>query len=90
MAELADALDSGSSPRKGVEVQVLLGAPKLYGHIRCQDSARKPPFMGAFGFSKPAFCLYLIRQTGNFLMNSLRRQQLLNEPNHMHPKFINC
>jgi hypothetical protein len=27
MAELADALDSGSSSRKGVEVQVLLSAP---------------------------------------------------------------
>ena len=27
MAELADALDSGSSARKGVEVQVLLSAP---------------------------------------------------------------
>jgi hypothetical protein len=28
MAELADALDSGSSARKGVEVQVLFFAPK--------------------------------------------------------------
>lgn len=27
MAELADALDSGSSARKGMEVQVLLTAP---------------------------------------------------------------
>ena len=27
MAELADALASGASPRKGVEVQVLLSAP---------------------------------------------------------------
>ena len=27
MAELADALDSGSSSRKGVEVQVLSSAP---------------------------------------------------------------
>ena len=27
MAELADALDSGSSARKGVEVRVLLSAP---------------------------------------------------------------
>ena len=29
MAELADALASGASPRKGVEVQVLLSAPTL-------------------------------------------------------------
>ena len=28
MAELADALASGASPRKGVEVQVLLSAPE--------------------------------------------------------------
>ena len=28
MAELADALDSGSNDRKVVEVQVLLSAPK--------------------------------------------------------------
>ena len=27
MAESADSLDSGASPRKGVEVQVLLSAP---------------------------------------------------------------
>ena len=30
MAESADALASGASPRKGVEVQVLLSAPTLY------------------------------------------------------------
>lgn len=37
MAELADALDSGSSDRKVVEVQVLLGAPKQYNpnHVVC-------------------------------------------------------
>ena len=29
VAELADALDSGSSARKGVEVQVLSSAPKI-------------------------------------------------------------
>ena len=29
MAESADALASGASPRKGVEVQVLLTAPKI-------------------------------------------------------------
>ena len=29
MAELADALDSGSNSRKAVEVQVLLPAPKI-------------------------------------------------------------
>jgi hypothetical protein len=29
VAELADALDSGSSSRKGVEVQVLSSAPKI-------------------------------------------------------------
>jgi hypothetical protein len=29
VAELADALDSGSSARKGMEVQVLSTAPKL-------------------------------------------------------------
>ena len=32
MAELADALDSGSSLCKEVQVQVLLPAPKLNGH----------------------------------------------------------
>ena len=31
MAELADALDSGSSGRKAVQVQVLLPAPKPQG-----------------------------------------------------------
>ena len=31
MAELADALDSGSSPRKGVEVRVLFSALRLAG-----------------------------------------------------------
>src|SRR5438477_7814553 len=31
VAELADALDSGSSSRKGVEVQVLSSAPTFYG-----------------------------------------------------------
>src|SRR5207253_8138492 len=39
MAELADALDSGSSSRKGVEVQVLLSAPhdrgELYEREKC-------------------------------------------------------
>ena len=29
VAELADALDSGSSSRKGVEVQVLSSAPRI-------------------------------------------------------------
>ena len=33
MAELADALASGASPRKGVEVQVLLSAPKAFSEI---------------------------------------------------------
>ena len=32
MAELADALDSGSSRGSSVKVQVLLPAPKLNGH----------------------------------------------------------
>jgi hypothetical protein len=36
MAELADALDLGSSAVKGVQVQVLFPAPAL----RCLDSAR--------------------------------------------------
>ena len=53
MAELADALDSGSSPRKGVEVRVLFSAfpSKSYehnGHLqksvplrkRCDESSR--------------------------------------------------
>ena len=31
MAELADALDSGSNGRKAVQVQVLLPAPKAKG-----------------------------------------------------------
>ena len=31
MAELADALDSGSNGRKAVQVQVLLPAPQRYG-----------------------------------------------------------
>ena len=33
MAELADALDSGSSSRKGVEVQVLSSAPKIPKYV---------------------------------------------------------
>ena len=33
MAESADALASGASPRKGVEVQVLLSAPILYFYL---------------------------------------------------------
>ena len=32
MAELADALDSGSNGRKAVQVQVLLPAPKALGN----------------------------------------------------------
>ena len=34
VAELADALDSGSSARKGVEVQVLSFAPRSRGSYR--------------------------------------------------------
>ena len=38
MAELADALDSGSNDRKVVEVQVLLSAPsRSKRHIACSD-----------------------------------------------------
>ena len=33
MAELADALGSGLSTRKGVEVQVLLSAPYTFGSL---------------------------------------------------------
>ncbi len=36
MAELADALDSGSSARKGVEVRVLLTAPYLINDKSCE------------------------------------------------------
>ena len=34
MAELADALDSGSNGREAVQVQVLLSAPYLKSHER--------------------------------------------------------
>ena len=33
VAELADALDSGSSTRKGVEVRILSWAPTTYGFL---------------------------------------------------------
>ena len=44
VAELADALDSGSSARKGVEVQVLSSALVIYGVSRYRGEPRF--FMG--------------------------------------------
>ena len=44
MAELADALDSGSSARKGVEVQVLSSALLFSGFLAIAGS---PVFFGA-------------------------------------------
>ena len=46
MAELADALASGASPRKGVQVQLLLSAP--YSTDKIDDSAVKPVGTGFF------------------------------------------
>ena len=43
MAELADALDSGSNDRKVVEVQVLLSAPD-------NDNPNPVPIGDGFGF----------------------------------------
>ena len=41
MAELADALASGASPRKGVEVQVLLSAPCFHSMQQVHICLRK-------------------------------------------------
>ncbi len=46
MAELADALDSGSNGRKAVQVQVLLPAPK--SGYKKRYSRRSPRFIGGF------------------------------------------
>ena len=43
MAELADALASGASPRKGVQVQLLLSAPG-------NDNPNLVPIRDGFGF----------------------------------------
>ena len=54
MAELADALDSGSNFRKKVEVQILLPAPNKNKTNLDENSkfvlffTRKPPFMSGF------------------------------------------
>ena len=40
VAELADALDSGSSARKGVEVQVLSSALVIFGVFRNRGQPR--------------------------------------------------
>lgn len=63
MAELADALDSGSSARKGVEVRVLLTAP--YIHMLNPCAAR-------------VFCYYLYNQSTKKEMKqiSLKRSRL--------------
>ena len=45
MAELADALDSGSSVRKDVEVQVLLTAPNKQDITRVLAIRVKPLFL---------------------------------------------
>ena len=56
MAESADALDSGSSARKGVEVQVLLAAPN---HLNPNRS--RQIFLVGEGFG---FALYLEKNNG--------------------------
>ncbi len=49
MAELADALDSGSNGRKAVQVQVLLPAPSKGNE---KDIAQETPdFIGGFAVS---------------------------------------
>ena len=57
MAELADALDSGSSTRKGVEVQVLSSAP--VESISCKDL--KCPRREGFSFFVYGVCASLAR-----------------------------
>ena len=46
MAELADALDSGSSERKLVEVRVLSWAPLVYGHRQATGTCICLQFFG--------------------------------------------
>jgi hypothetical protein len=57
MAELADALDSGSSPRKGVEVRVLFSAypqpfQTAFSH---RNGSQKPPDFPYFPVDSRAF-----------------------------------
>lgn len=54
MAELADALDSGSNGRKAVQVQVLLPAPIA----ESLDSQRFSLAVGAFSFPPKPSILY--------------------------------
>ena len=48
MAELADALDSGSNGRKAVQVQVLLPAPYYDVTLIAVRREKSPRFLGDF------------------------------------------
>ena len=61
MAELADALDSGSNGRKAVQVQVLLPAPI----VESLDSQRFSLAVGAFSFPPKSSNLHRLQHFSN-------------------------
>ena len=68
VAELADALDSGSSARKGVEVQVLSSALVIFGVSRYRG---KPRFFCVSAYDQLTFNSLVFHSTGIFdLLNT--------------------
>ena len=70
MAELADALDSGSSSRKGVEVQVLLSAPIVWGELYEREKCYTRTY--GLGYDPPAELTAILRSGDGLLI--LRRR----------------
>ena len=66
MAELADALDSGSNGRKAVQVQVLLPAPIA----ESLDSQRFSLAVGAFSFPPKSSNLHRLQHFSNTFSNT--------------------
>ena len=76
MAELADALDSGSSARKGVEVQVLLAAPVGVVVTLLEVFTTAPIFyalffISAYSNSTPCRMCIVTSMSGNFFKSGI-------------------